>query len=75
MSLVVQYWIKQVHTYINHPAVVGRCWGGVEIVEAGDLSGKSHNIQEEKVVNVGMRERVEDVKKVGNAIISVMTVK
>ena len=49
--------------------------GGVEVVEAGDLSGKSHNIQEEKVVNVGMRERVEDVKKVGNAIISVMTVK
>ena len=49
--------------------------GGVEVVEAGDSSGKSHNIQEEKVVNVGMRERVEDVKKVGNAIISVMTVK
>ena len=46
--------------------------GGVEVVEAGDSSGKSHNIQEEKVVNVGMRERVEDVKKVGNAIISVM---
>ena len=74
MSLVVQYRIKQVHTYINHPAVVGRC-GGVEVVEAGDSSGKSHNIQEEKVVNVGMRERVKDVKKVGNAIISVMTVK
>lgn len=49
--------------------------GGVEVVEAGDSSGKSHNIQEEKVVNVGMRERVEDVKKVGNAIISVMTFK
>ena len=49
--------------------------GGVEVVEAGDSSGKSHNIQEEKVVNIGMRERVEDVEKVGNAIISVMTVK
>ena len=32
----------------------GEMLGGVEIVEAGDLSGKSHNIQEEKVVNVGM---------------------
>ena len=56
-------------------SIIRQLWGdvgGVQAIEAGDLVGKSHNIQDEKVENVGMQDRTV---KVENAQASVMTVK
>ena len=59
--------------------IIRQLWGdvgGVQAIEARDLLGESHNIQDEKVGNVGMQDRrVEYGDKVGNAQTSVMTVK